>query len=667
MIAYRPEIDGLRALAVVPVMLFHAGFKTFSGGFVGVDVFFVISGYLITSIIVAEKQAGTFTLLGFYERRARRILPALFLVMVACIPAARLMLLPSDMKDFSQSMTAVSVFASNFLFWQKSGYFDSAAELRPLLHTWSLAVEEQYYVLFPIFLLLIWRYGMARILVIFSLLGILSLMLANYLIPSEPSAAFYLLPTRAWELLVGATAAIYLTGRVHHVRSQWYRQLATFLGMSLIIIAVIVFDHRTPFPGLYALVPTVGAALIILYATPNTVVGSLLGSRLFVGVGLISYSAYLWHQPLLAFARHGSLHPPSVPLRLTLLTGTFLLAYFSWRFVELPFRKRGVINRKRLFVFAVLASTLFATFGIVGHITRGFESHYLADLDVQKREILAIPSGRIFDNGDCHFHGFDVDDQWKGRFIGCQKKYGKAIVVLGDSHGANMYEAVSLNTPYPFVVGMAQGGCRPHSPKSECPYQRFLDYSAAHPEAIQKVIFTQAGFYLLQDEKGTEGGRDFFKTSSVPVYRPNPLFIERVVAYLNELARYVDVVWIGPRIEPHLNVSMLKKYAISCEPKTVTVDENIIATFDRLDQALKNRLVSEARLTYVSQMDAIAFDASVDLYNCNAVFWADTDHWSLAGEWRFGERILRALSQRDLIKLSQPDLPVKLSNLGQRL
>lgn len=656
MIAYRSEIDGLRALAVVPVMLFHAGFKSFSGGFVGVDVFFVISGYLITSIIIAEKQAGTFTLLGFYERRVRRILPALFLVMAVCIPAARLMLLPSDMKDFSQSMTAVSVFASNFLFWQKSGYFDSAAELRPLLHTWSLAVEEQYYVLFPIFLLLIWRYGMARILVIFSLLGILSLMLANFMIPDEPSAAFYLLPTRAWELLVGAIIALYMTDRVHHAGNQWARQITSILGLSLIIVAVAAFDHRTPFPGLYALVPTVGAALIILYATPNTVVGSLLSSRLFVGVGLISYSAYLWHQPLLAFARHGSLHPPDVPLLLSLLASTFLLAYFSWRFVEVPFRKRDVITRKRLFVFAGCASVSFASFGLAGHLTKGFESHYVAGLDAQKRDVLAITSGRIRDNGDCHFHGFDVDDQWKGRFAGCQKKYGKAIIVLGDSHGANMYEALSLNTPYPFVVGMAQGGCRPHTPKTECPYRRLVEFAASQPNSIQKVIYTQAGFYLLQDKEGSEGSRDFFKTSSIPVYRPNPIFIERVVAYLNELARYVDVVWIGPRIEPHLNVSMLKKYAISCEPHEVAVDENIIATFEQLDQALKVRLVPETRLKYVSQVDTVAFDTKVDLYDCGVVFWADTDHWSLSGERRFGRRLDTVLRQeRLLVELTLPN------------
>jgi peptidoglycan/LPS O-acetylase OafA/YrhL len=208
---YRPEIDGLRALAVLPVILFHAGFETFSGGFVGVDVFFVISGYLITTIILKELEQDDFSIARFYERRARRILPALFLVMFVCIPFAWLWLLPDDMQRFSQSLVAVSTFVSNLLFWQESGYFDTAAELKPLLHTWSLAVEEQYYVLFPLFLVLVWPFGKRWILVLLALGAVLSLSLAEWGSFRRPAATFYLLPTRGWELLLGALIAFYLS------------------------------------------------------------------------------------------------------------------------------------------------------------------------------------------------------------------------------------------------------------------------------------------------------------------------------------------------------------------------------------------------------------------------------------------------------------------------
>lgn len=204
---YRREIDGLRAIAVLPVIFFHAGFGVFGGGFVGVDVFFVISGYLITGIILAELEQGHFSLIGFYERRARRILPALFLVMLLCVPFAWFWLLPGDMKGFAKSLVAVAIFASNFLFWRESGYFDTAAELKPLLHTWSLAVEEQYYLVFPLLILLFWQLGKRWVLFLLGLIFVASFTSAEL---SKPAAAFFLLPSRGWELLVGAFAAFYM-------------------------------------------------------------------------------------------------------------------------------------------------------------------------------------------------------------------------------------------------------------------------------------------------------------------------------------------------------------------------------------------------------------------------------------------------------------------------
>lgn len=649
MIRYRREIDGLRALAVVPVILFHAGFGAFGGGFVGVDVFFVISGYLITSIILAEKQTGSFSLVGFYERRARRILPALSFVMAVCIPIAWLILLPSDMKDFSQSLTAVSVFASNILFWQKSGYFDSAAELKPLLHTWSLAVEEQYYVLFPVFLMLVWRLGRRWIAGVLAAMAIVSLGMAQFLVSSEPAATFFLLPTRGWELLIGALIAVCLAQRDEIDLGQVVNQSVAALGLILIIYGVVAFDDRTPFPSLYALVPTIGAALAILFATPKTLVGQVLGNKLFVGVGLVSYSAYLWHQPLFAFARHTSLTQPSAFALSMLALAAVALAYFSWRFVEMPFRRREGISRTRLFAFAIGASAFFACLGLFGHYTNGFESTYISSLNERQRAILARPRETKLDDGDCHFYGYDMDDDIKRRLDACYEKYGKALLVLGDSHAGNMFRALSVSSSHRFVVGLSHAGCRPHSPSNACQYGRVLEFVAAQPTKIDKVIYTQAGFYLIQDDEGMPGSRDFFRKGSIPLYKPNPLFIDRVVAYLNDVARHVDVVWIGPRIEPHLNVSWLKKRAVRCETRDISIHNNTTATFEGLDGALKRRLEFEKRIRYVSQIEAVAFDSRSDLYDCSAVYWSDSDHWSAQGEGRFGKRIVDALSKARIL------------------
>jgi peptidoglycan/LPS O-acetylase OafA/YrhL len=368
---YRREIDGLRGFAVIPVILFHAGFQTFSGGYVGVDIFFVISGYLITSIILTEKQAGTFRLVDFYERRARRVLPALFLVMLVCIPFAWSFFTPKDLKQFSQSIVAVSFFASNIEFFRSSDYFDSASELKPLLHTWSLAIEEQYYLIFPIFMIVTWKLGRNYIFGILLAFATVSLMLAQWGVVTEPKATFYLLPTRAWELLIGAFVAFYLSVKEKPNLAQTTSQVGSSCGFLLVTYAILVFDKHVPFPSLYTLIPTVGTALIILCTTQHTVVGKILGNKLLVGVGLISYSAYLWHQPIFAFAKYRSEEAPSKSLLSVLAIAAIALAYLSWKYVESPFRNKQRYSRRQVFQYGTVLSTCFVAIGLTGYLSNG--------------------------------------------------------------------------------------------------------------------------------------------------------------------------------------------------------------------------------------------------------------------------------------------------------
>lgn len=374
---YRAEIDGLRAVAVIPVIFFHAGFELFSGGFVGVDVFFVISGYLITTIILTELNEQRFSIISFYERRARRILPALFFIMLTCIPFAWIYLTPPDMQSFARSIVAVSTFTSNIQFWREAGYFDSAADLKPLLHTWSLAVEEQYYIFFPLCLMILWRLGRVRMMQVLGVLLVGSLLLAQWASLNRPSAAFYLLPTRGWELLIGSFTAFYLHKRHPQSQPSFLFQILGLAGLALIVYAVFRYDAFTPFPGYYALVPTVGTALIILVGSPGTLVNALLGFRPLVGIGLISYSAYLWHQPIFAFTRHRSLTIPSDELMLVLCVLTFPLAYLSWRFVEKPFRRRDQFKRKTIFAFSCVSAVFFVAFGLSGYLSQGYPANRL--------------------------------------------------------------------------------------------------------------------------------------------------------------------------------------------------------------------------------------------------------------------------------------------------
>jgi len=361
-VKYRAEIDGLRALAVLPVILFHAGFESFSGGYVGVDVFFVISGYLIASIIISDLANNKFSIVNFYERRARRLLPALFFVLATCLPFAWLWLSPNDLKDFGQSLIAVSTFSANILFWVESGYFDTATELKPLLHTWSLAVEEQYYVLFPVLLFVIWRLGVKWMVTILSIIFVGSLAVAHWSAYTSPSANFYLLHTRVWELLVGVFAAFFLRYK-NHLRSDIANQVLSFLGLGMVIYSIVWFDDTTPFPSLYALVPTVGTGLLIVSAVPKTYAHKVLSLKPFVGIGLISYSAYLWHQPMLAFARHRLNEDVSDLLLLALCAISLVLAWFSWRFVERPFRAKDGISRRTIFAIAIVGLIAFISVG----------------------------------------------------------------------------------------------------------------------------------------------------------------------------------------------------------------------------------------------------------------------------------------------------------------
>jgi len=374
---YRKEIDGLRAIAVIPVILFHAGFENFSGGFVGVDIFFVISGYLITSIILSEKENGTFSLINFYERRARRIIPAIFFVMLISTLLSWFWLTPSHMKDFSESLVGISFFASNILFWQETGYWGAVNELKPLLHTWSLAVEEQYYVLFPLFLMLMWRFKKRWILSSFFLIALGSLSLSHWAAFNEPTANFFLLPTRGWELAIGAGIAFYFIYRKTTMRlllsHKSIDELLGWFGLALIFYAVLAFDENTPFPSLYALIPTLGTALVIIFSSKDTYLGKWLGAKVLVGIGLISYSAYLWHQPLFVFARHMSLDEPHIKVFSILSVVSILLAYISWKYIEAPFRKNGKFSRRHIFSFTAIGSVVFIVFGLAGHFTDGFK------------------------------------------------------------------------------------------------------------------------------------------------------------------------------------------------------------------------------------------------------------------------------------------------------
>jgi len=452
---YRPEIDGLRALAVIPVILFHAGIQVFSGGYIGVDIFFVISGYLITSIILSELSDKSFSFIGFYERRARRILPALFFMMAVCLPFAWVWMLPHELKGFSQSLFAVTTYTSNIYFWITTGYFEIAAELRPLLHTWSLAVEEQYYLLFPILLAAGMRWGRRVIIPAIVLIALLSLFLAQYLSVIKASFAFYLLPTRIWELLAGSLIAFYPKIVLNERYKGVIGEIGSIGGLSFICYSIFSFNSFTPFPSLYTLIPVIGTSLFIIFSNRETIVGKIFSNRLIVGTGLISYSLYLWHQPIFAFAKIKSGEKFNQDLLIPLVFLIGILAYISWKFIEIPFRDKKQFSRARIFLYSLVGSVIFIAIGLIGQFTSGFltssQKAVIAYNEYQEKSKII---GRV---GTCFLDIGDSLDLFDNSCI--EPNSDDSVFIWGDSHAAAL--SFGLRNAYKNVTQFSSTGCPP--------------------------------------------------------------------------------------------------------------------------------------------------------------------------------------------------------------
>jgi peptidoglycan/LPS O-acetylase OafA/YrhL len=482
MYRYRSDVDGLRALAILPVLLFHAELDQFSGGYIGVDIFFVISGYLITSIIAAELEKDQFTIVGFYERRVRRIFPALLTVLIVCIVISHVLMLPNEYRDFGQSVFATMFFSSNLLFWMEAGYFDAESLMKPLLHTWSLAVEEQYYIFYPPLLILIYRFLNKRGRPLILGLWLASFVWSVWSTYHSPTAAFYLTLSRVWELLTGAIIAL---GYIKEVNNKAVNEVMGVSGLLLVLYAVFEFDHTTPFPGYTALVPCVGTAMIIYSgSTHNTLVSRLLSNKLMVFTGLISYSLYLWHWPILVFT-HLYLDEPFEPwLVFCLLALSYFLAWFSWRFIEKPFRgKHSKYTPKQMFSGAVLVMACMSAFGLVLHLNRGFPERMPESVnkivDMIELNHSYLPENCLLKGGE------DLSEGVTPCKIDKTGDPSHGVVLWGDSHAASLVPGLlklsdaddSISIQF---IGMQ--GCPPlkgilHAANEETPYENCADFN----------------------------------------------------------------------------------------------------------------------------------------------------------------------------------------------
>jgi peptidoglycan/LPS O-acetylase OafA/YrhL len=618
-IAYRPEIDGLRAIAVLVVMLFHFGVPGFGGGFVGVDVFFVISGYLITRLISNEiATTGEFRFAEFYVRRIRRLFPALVCVLVVSALVAVVVLSPEHLKRFVREMMTAVLSVSNIFFFSQSGYFDVSKTYKALLHTWSLGVEEQFYLIWPVFLLFALRLPRRAMLSVFVGLGLCTLVAAEFWHDRE--AAFFLTPFRIYEFAIGA-------GLVWLERYQAPRLASEFVavcGLAMIAAAAHLITPEMHFPGLLALIPTVGAALVI-YARDASLAGLLTRNPVSVWIGKISYSLYLVHWPLFVFFFYVNYRPLTALDQCALVIGSLVLAVALHRFIEQPFRypksREGGTRRFAARVAAVGTSML--AFGGLVLLGQGWDWR----LSPETANLLASARKQTVLQDACHHSYENVTPELQAKLDECFKERGTAVLILGDSHAIDLFAALASNSGTRHVVGLAGGGCRPVDPLNDCYFRELPGFLDRNKDKIDSIVFTQKGSYFLTDHKDLPVKLDV---------------VEGTMEFLAKLASSgIETVWIGPQDEPNYEVEHF--VPVATRP---TVGDSFLRAenqyIDDVEDEIRKRLrESGVPVTYVSKLEAIGKLTPALFIVDGEYTYSDTNHWSAKGEALFGAMLMR--------------------------
>jgi peptidoglycan/LPS O-acetylase OafA/YrhL len=608
---YRADIDGLRAIAVLSVVLFHFGWTWFPGGFLGVDIFFVISGYLITRLLQAEiLSTGRVSFSRFYLRRARRLLPALGVVLAGTSIWAVMFLSPMHLAAFGKELASAALSLSNVLFLKQSGYFETNALLKPLLHTWSLAVEEQFYLVWPVVMLVAYRWGTptrTKLLAVGALASLVGAQVAGR------DAAFYLPWFRFFEFAAGAALVRLDDFRSPSARTQF---VLLPIGLAAMLLPILLYSEHTRLPGLRSIIPVAGAALTI-YAGRAPYFGRILSNPLSVWIGRCSYSIYLVHWPVLVFFALATHYAPlGWAGKILLPIAVIAIAALIYYAVETPVRtmKPGPQNRR----FAWQAGGVAITFVAVGSLLNASDGMpWRLPPDVAK---LALSPHRKVQLGECEYASEVIDEVFLSKFQACVDRHGPATLIFGDSHAGDLFHALASASTKPHVVGVWRGGCRLNS-KKECYWADFPEFVSNNRVNFSAMIYTQSGLTLLSEDSPR---------------RINRAAVALVSDKLDDFASSeLQLIWVGPQEEP--NFSIERAVASHLPPRGANYFENQVAEIHHLDDTLK---ATPHRAEYVSKIDAIG-PLSPDTFVFQGEYtYSDEDHWSANGEELFGRLLL---------------------------
>jgi peptidoglycan/LPS O-acetylase OafA/YrhL len=621
-VKYRPDVDGLRAVAVLPVVVYHLGLPL-HGGYVGVDIFFTISGFLIGSIILRQTAEGKFTFHGFYERRIRRIFPALIAVLLVSTLLAYRYMLPTELVDYSRSLVAAAFSCSNFYFWQQSGYFDAPAYSKPLLHTWSLAVEEQFYIFLPVLLVMLRRFTPRFVDLSIYLIAAISLGASIYGAYHDPTTTFYLTHTRMWELLCGTILALDSCPKIRRV---WARHAFGILGMALIGVSVWYYRTSTPFPGLAALLPCLGAALIILAGCEGTnIVGRILSLRPIVFIGLISYSLYLWHWPVIVFHSLGLSFVNGLSrhqYQALLFVISLVMAVLSWRFIELPFRAGALrMERRLLFRGAAAAVLIVAGISVTTIAMRGADWRFSS----QAREVAAYLEGDPHDrrnqyrDGTCFITTTDTFNDFAKNECMPDKPGEKQFLLLGDSHAAAMWWGLNQVLQGANVMQATASGCKPvlhQRPRQYATCIAVMDY------ALEQYLPTHHVDAVLIEAHWDDGD-----LSS----------LGETMEWLGK--QHIPVILFGPIVQYDSSLPRLLAMSISHSDPQLPSAHRLLA-IEPLDREMAALAGGTWNVPYVSMFDLFCGKSGCTEYAAPDVpLQSDYGHLTKAGSVLAGQRI----------------------------
>jgi len=622
---YRSDIDGLRAIAVLTVIFYHLGIPGFAGGFVGVDIFFVISGFLITSILQKEINEGGFSIARFYERRIRRIFPALYPVLLFCFIVGVYLFDVKQFSDLALSLGATAFFWSNVLFLHSSGdYFGAPSSQLPLLHTWSLAVEEQFYIVFPLFLVAINRYFKKDYIVWIFAAALISIAASSYGVYISKTATFYLAPTRAWEFLAGTILALQA---IPLVKSNWVNNLLSVLGMVLICFSIVFFNEKTLFPGVIAIVPVFGAALIIYSGqSVEGYISRFLSLKPLVFIGLISYSLYLWHWPLLVFMKYYLMRELHFIEVACLILMTFIAAYLSWQFIEKPFRVKPPLlaNRRLLFAVSGILMVFAYVTGKIVWYKNGFPERF-----IDNSTIFEVQSDPIYYKHDAWKGGEYVSEHINAMRLGNQNS-SPSFLLLGDSHAQALSCGISSLALRSGIAGyiIFRGGIPPilstnpineKSGYSSLEYHDLIKFLILHREI--KTIIIACSWEGYTKNRGFE------------------LQLESTVSQLLRLNREVVLVADVPRMKYDIPHAMFVAYRtnrkLNCIlPSPISALLPTRAQYYERNKESSNIFMSLAtnkkvRIVYPDTM--LYENGYYQVYRNNKLYYIDDSHLSSVG------------------------------------